>query len=265
LGPIIRGSVGDSVRVVFRNHGSHPYSIHPHGVFYTKSNEGAPYNDGTSGRARFDDRVLPGRTYTYRWDIPARAGPGPMDGSSVAWMYHSHVDEVQDVAAGLTGIIIVTAKDHAKADGSPRDVDREIAVMLGFHDENASWFAGENTSMFVKDTKSMKADLQAFRQANQELAINGFRVGNLPMITLQRGSRVRWYVFGGMGSDLDFHVAHWHGQTVISAGMRTDMVELPLPGSMRVADMVPDSLGTWLFHCHVPGHIHDMTALFTVR
>ena len=35
----------------------------------------------------------PASTYTYTWKVPERAGPGPMDGSSMMWMYHSHVDE----------------------------------------------------------------------------------------------------------------------------------------------------------------------------
>jgi hypothetical protein len=50
LGPLIRGVVGDTIRVVFRNNGHRAYSVHPHGVFYEKSSEGVPYNDDTSGR-----------------------------------------------------------------------------------------------------------------------------------------------------------------------------------------------------------------------
>ena len=97
LGPLIRAVVGDTIRVVFRNNGDRPYSVHPHGVLYDKSSEGVPYNDGTSGSDKADDAVPPGGTHTYVWPVPDRAGPGPMDGSSVMWMYHSHVDEVRDI------------------------------------------------------------------------------------------------------------------------------------------------------------------------
>src|ERR1043166_2537738 len=31
LGPLLRGSVGDTFRGMFRNNGTHPYSMHPHG------------------------------------------------------------------------------------------------------------------------------------------------------------------------------------------------------------------------------------------
>lgn len=93
LGPVIRAVVGDTIKVVFKNNARFPFSVHPHGVFYLKDSEGAPYNDGTRGADKHDDAVEPGDTHTYIWPVPARAGPGPGDPSSILWMYHSHVDE----------------------------------------------------------------------------------------------------------------------------------------------------------------------------
>jgi hypothetical protein len=34
LGPILHAEVGDTIRVVFRNNATRPYSMHPHGVLY---------------------------------------------------------------------------------------------------------------------------------------------------------------------------------------------------------------------------------------
>jgi FtsP/CotA-like multicopper oxidase with cupredoxin domain len=96
LGPIIRAEVGDTIKVVYRNNTRFPTSIHPHGVFYAKNAEGAPYNDSTSGAEKADDAVPPHGTFTYIWFVPDRAGPGDMDASSVMWMYHSHTNEVDD-------------------------------------------------------------------------------------------------------------------------------------------------------------------------
>ena len=59
LGPVIRAEVGDTIRVVYRNRCSFPTSMHPHGVFYDKASEGAPYADGTSGARKADDAVPP--------------------------------------------------------------------------------------------------------------------------------------------------------------------------------------------------------------
>jgi hephaestin len=47
LGPVIRGVVGDTLKVTFRNKlQEHNVSMHPHGVWYDKDSEGSPYNDG---------------------------------------------------------------------------------------------------------------------------------------------------------------------------------------------------------------------------
>ena len=81
---------------------------------------------------------------------------------------------------------------------------------------------------------------------------------------MNEGERVRWYLFG-LGSETDLHTPHWHGLRVVEEGVRrTDTVEL-LPASMKVADMVPDNPGDWLFHCHVSEHMaNGMFALVTV-
>ena len=46
LGPILRAEVGDTIKILFKNNATHSYSMHPHGVFYDKDSEGAPYDDG---------------------------------------------------------------------------------------------------------------------------------------------------------------------------------------------------------------------------
>jgi FtsP/CotA-like multicopper oxidase with cupredoxin domain len=67
---VIRGVVGDTIKVVFRNNLDRPAPVHVHGVFYDKSSGGAPYADGTSGAAKNDDGVAPGATYTYSCEVP---------------------------------------------------------------------------------------------------------------------------------------------------------------------------------------------------
>jgi FtsP/CotA-like multicopper oxidase with cupredoxin domain len=81
--------------------------------------------------------------------------------------------------------------------------------------------------------------------------INGYLYGNqsLAPMTVHLGERVRWYLMA-MGAEVDLHTPHWHGNTVVAMGMRTDVVSL-LPATMLVAD----AAGAWLFHCHVNDHI----------
>ncbi len=64
-------------------------------------------------------------------------------------------------------------------------------------------------------------------------SINGYVFGNQPMIAeLRKGEHVRWYVMG-MGTEVDLHTPHWHGNTVAVNGMRMDVVSL-LPATMII-------------------------------
>jgi manganese oxidase len=260
LGPAIEAEVGDTIKVVFKNNTRFPASVHPHGVFYTKAGEGAPYADGTTGADKADDAVETGRSYTYVWKVPERAGPGPMEGSSTMWMYHSHVDEVGDTNAGLMGPMVITRCGQAKPDGSPIDVDREFVANFSVMDENSSLWLDTNLSALAEPPSP---DDEGFIESNLMHSINGYVYGNLPGLSMRKGERVRWYVMA-MGTEVDLHTPHWHGNTVVSGGMRTDVVSL-LPATMITADMVPDDVGTWLFHCHVNDHIvAGMMSLYTV-
>jgi len=260
LGPVIRAEVGDTIRVVFRNNATRPYSVHPHGVFYGKDAEGAVYNDGTSGADKHDDAVPPGDTHVYTWKVPPRAGPAAHDGSSVMWMYHSHTDEVGDTNAGLMGPMIVTAAGKARPDGSPVDVDREFVALYDVMDENASHYLDDNIAG-LSEPEGVDPEDEDFEESNLMHAINGYVYGNGPEGTsdanpsfrARRGDRIRWYSMA-MGTEVDLHTPHWHGHTATVMGMRTDVAQL-LPGGMQTADMGADDPGVWLFHCHVNDHI----------
>lgn len=264
LGPLIRAQVGDHIQVVFRNLTHLPVSIHPHGVFYTKANEGSGYNDDTALNLKRDDVVHAGKSYTYEWSVPESAGPGPNDPSSIPWLYHSHVHASKDSNAGLIGAILVTARGKAKPDGTPVDVDREFVTLFNIYDENMSWFFSENVRTYLGTNYVVDRNDLLFQESNKKHAINGYLFGNMPMMTMKKGQRVRWYLLA-MGSEMDLHTAHWHGNTVLFRGHRTDVIEL-LPASMKVADMVPENPGIWMFQCHVNDHMAEgMNARYQVQ
>lgn len=261
LGPLFRAEVGDTIKVVFKNNATRAYSIHPHGVFYNKANEGAMTNDGTGAADKKDDMVRPGERYTYQWQVPDTAGPGPADNSSIVWLYHSHVSSIQDSNSGLVGAMIITARGMARADGSPVDVDREFVNLYTVMDENESWYLQENTRRVIGAEVQQQA---LFTEGNLMHMINGFLFANLPGLTMEEGEKVRWHLVA-LGSEVDLHTPHWHGHTGLINGRRTDVVEL-LPASMKTLDMVVDNPGTWMYHCHVNDHIAaGMTALYTVK
>ena len=259
MGPLLRGVVGDTIRVVFLNRASFPASMHPHGVFYLKDSEGAPYADGTDAAAKLDDGVTPGTQHIYIWPVPERAGPSHSEGSTAFWMYHSHTNEVADVNAGLMGPMIITRRGSADAEARPTDVDREIVITFAEMDENTSRYMDYNIRTYATEPRRLKVDyvfavpvVGPETQFNFKETLNGFVYGNLPMPRMQVGERVRWYVMGT--TNFEVHAPHWHGNVVVANQMRTDVLSL-LTMQMVVADMVPDDPGEWLFHCHVANHL----------
>jgi FtsP/CotA-like multicopper oxidase with cupredoxin domain len=266
LGPVLRAEVGDVIRVVFKNKASRPYSIHPHGVFYLKDGEGSPTNDATPAAEKRDDAVRPGESHVYVWPVPPRAGPGPNDPSSLVWLYHSHVEEPKDTNAGLVGAMIVSRKGEADAAGRPRGIDREFITLWKVFDESQSHYLGANAEAVGLDLDAIKNDAEKakeFAEANQKHAINGYIFGSLPPMTMHEGERVRWYMMA-LGTEVDLHSAHWHGNAVLVDGRRKDVVSL-LPADTLVADMVPDNPGIWMLHCHVDDHqVAGMTARYQV-
>ena len=279
LGPVLRAEVGDTLRVVFRNNATRPYSIHPHGVFYGKDSEGTMnYDDGSSAADKANNVVQPGQTHTYNWEVPERAGPGPADPSSIVWLYHSHVGEMKDVESGLIGPIIITRHGMLGAGDRPKDVDREFVTLFMVYDENASWYLDQNIKTYVSDQKGLNKlefapiDDQGnfsligtgFTASNFKLTINGYMFANDPMMTMKKGERVRWYLVT-IGEGVNLHTPHWHGNVVLADGRRTDVVSLT-PAQMLTVDMVPDDPGTWLFHCHLSEHMDaGMVAMYKVE
>ncbi len=276
LGPILRGEVGDTIRVTFKNNTTHPASMHSHGVFYNKDSEGALYDDGTSGNDKADDDVQPGKTHVYTWQVSERAGPGPGDPSSLVWLYHSHGNRALE--SGLIGAIIVTARGMARPDGSPKDVDREFVNLYIIFDENTSWYLDHNIQAYTGDPKGvnklefapvdtdglLSAVGTGFAAANFKGTINGYIYANGPMMTMKKGEHVRWYLLT-MGEGINFHTPHWHGNVVIDHGKRTDVLFLG-PAQMETVDMVPDNPGTWLYHCHVEEHMDmGMVTMYKVE
>jgi hephaestin len=264
VGPVLHAEVGDTLKVVFRNNATHPFSMHPHGVAYDRASEGTAY-----GGVPWEETgvVAPGKTHTYIWEVPERAGPRPGDPSSVVWLYHSHVDEPKDVNAGLIGAIVVTRRGMARGDGTPNDVDREFVGLFMAYNESQSWYLSHNIERYTTDPKGVKTDDiipvddqghymltgSGFGDTTVKWSINGYLYGNMPMMTMKRKEHVRWYLVT-IGDGFNFHTPHWHGNVVTTGGQTTDVVAIS-PAQMVTADMVSDRAGIWMFHCHVSDHM----------
>jgi manganese oxidase len=176
MGPIIHAEVGDTITVVFRNNTRFPVGIHPHGVFYAKASEGAHYVTDAIPVGQEHDHgampetgahVKPKGQYTYPWEVPDRAGPGPSDPSSIVWLSHAHDQEGVDIYAGLVGAIIVTRSGGAQPDGAPKDVDREFVILFMIIDENMGPYLDANIRRFAGSPKSVSKKDSSSRRATR--------------------------------------------------------------------------------------------------
>jgi hephaestin len=165
----------------------------------------------------------------------------------------------------------------ARPDGTPKDVDDEFVTAFFLIDENNSWYLNHNIQAHTTDPKgvnkleSVPADMDGnfsivgsgFVASNIRLTINGYIFANMPVMAMKKGDHVRWYVIS-LGNGFNFHTPHWHGNTVTVNGSRTDVLSLA-PAQMITADMVPDNVGTWMYHCHLSDHMEaGMMAMYKV-
>ncbi|XP_071481629.1 hephaestin-like protein [Diadema antillarum] len=240
LGPTLRAEVGDTITVHFRNMASRPYSINPSGLTYTKSSEGALYNDGTSGSQKEDDNVGPGQTYVYRWSVNAeRSGPNRDGGEDcIAWMYNSHRFDTQDINSGLVGVTIVCRR------GRLSTTDNDHVLLYAFFDENKSWYINENIQTYVPQVSDQERETMGFLGSNMMYTVNGYSYGNLPDLELCQGETTRWFVFT-VGGETSIHTVFFNGNPLEQDGRRADNIPL-IPGPVNVVSMTAENPGTWL-------------------
>jgi len=111
-GPTLRATEGERLRVVFKNQGAHPHTIHFHG-FHPANMDGV------------FELVGPGEEFTYEFD----AEPFGMH------LYHCHTSPLRKhIEKGLYGAFIIDPKEGRE------EADEMVMVMNGF-DTN---FDGEN-------------------------------------------------------------------------------------------------------------------------
>ncbi|XP_041371918.1 hephaestin-like protein [Gigantopelta aegis] len=252
IGPFIRGEVGETIIVIFKNLASRAYSIHAQGVSYDKANEGIEYADGPF--ASQDDSVKPGEVYVYKWKIPKDSGPGPKDPNCVSWQYYSQTDVTKDVYSGLIGPLITCRPGILNQFNRRKDVDKEFAVMFSVINENESWYIDENKARFAPNQDGGSN----FTQSNLYYSANGKIYFNLDGLVMKHMDLVSWHI-SGWGGPRDVHPIHFHGQTMIhQAGRKTkvDVIEVG-PTVSETVEMLADNPGTWIIHCHNAPHVRN--------
>jgi len=223
-GPTIEIVEGDRVRIYVTNRLPEATTVHWHGLLIPNGMDGV---GGLTQRA-----IRPGETFKYEFTVWQEG----------TFMYHSHHDEMLQMAMGQLGLFIV----HPREPKEPRP-DRDFAYML------SEWKIVPGT---------MRPDPNEMVEFNV-LTLNGKSYpGTAPMI-VKTGDRVRIRI--GNLSAMDHHTMHFHGhhwwvtQTdggVIPESARWPETTVIVPvGNTRTVEFVASNPGDWPFHCHMTHHV----------
>lgn len=222
-GPTIEAVEGDRVRIYVTNRLGAPTTVHWHGLFLPSG------MDGVGGLSQ--PPVLPGETFAYEFTLRQHG----------TYMYHSHHDEMTQMALGLMGLFVV----HPRR--ALRPVDRDYAIMLG------EWYLRPGTR---------RPDPNAMGDFNV-LTMNARCFPGTAPLVAQTGERVR-IRFGNL-SAMDHHPVHLHGfawrivetdgGVIPEAGRWPETTVLVPTGSTRTVEFVADAPGDWAMHCHMTHHV----------
>ncbi len=224
-GPTIEGVEGERIRVYVTNKLSAPTTVHWHGVFLPNGMDGV---GGLTQRA-----IKPGETFKYEWTWRQHG----------TFMYHSHHDEMTQMAMGMIGMIVV----HPRRPDPSQRVDRDFAIML------SEWAIAPGTS---------RPDPNAMDGFNV-LTMNAKCFPGTAPLVCKTGERVRLR-FGNL-SAMDHHPIHLHGYYFrvvetdggpIAPGSQHPETTVLVPtGSTRTVEFVADAPGDWAMHCHMTHHV----------
>ncbi|WP_234245957.1 multicopper oxidase family protein [Billgrantia desiderata] len=224
-GPTIEAVEGDRVRIYVTNRLPAETSIHWHGVLLPSG------MDGVAGLNQAP--IRPGETFKYEWTFHQHG----------MLMYHSHHDEMTQMAMGMMGALVV----HPRRAADRRPVDRDFALLL------SEWAIHAGTER--PDPNEMGA-LNIF-------TINAKAFPGTAPLVVRTGDRVRIRI-ANLSAD-SHHPIHIHGHkfdvvetdggVIPEAGRWPETTVIMPVGSTRTIEFVADNPGDWGLHCHMTHHI----------
>ncbi|XP_007935974.1 coagulation factor V [Orycteropus afer afer] len=244
LGPIIRAQVRDTLKIVFKNTASRPYSIYPHGVTFS------PYEDEVNSSSTSEQNspmiraVQPGETYTYKWNILESDEPTENDAQCLTRPYYSDVDITRDLASGLIGLLLICKSRSLDKRGIQRAADIEQLAVFAMFDENKSWYIEDNINKFCENPDEVKRDDPRFYESNIMSTINGYVPESIHTLGFCFDDTVQWH-FCSVGTQNDILIIHFTGHSFIYGKRHEDTLALfPMRGESVTVTM--DNVGTWM-------------------
>lgn len=223
-GPTIEAVEGDRVRIYVTNKLDAPTTVHWHGLRIPNGMDGV---GGLTQRT-----IEPGETFRYEFTLQQHG----------TFMYHSHHDEMVQIALGMVGMFVV----HPRHPQGPQP-DHDFCFML------SEWALP--VGMERPDPNEMK-DFNV-------LTLNGKAFPATTPMVCKTGERIR-IRFGNL-SPMDHHPMHLHGHSfevvetdggqVPQSARWPETTVLVATGQTRVVEFIADNPGDWALHCHMTHHV----------
>ncbi len=215
-GPMVRVTSGDHIRITFINHFPKPTAVHWHGLQVPEAQDGVP---GLGQKP-----IMPGQTYVYDFTVS--------DQDVGTHWYHSHYDDMEQVAGGFYGAFIVDPRPGTKLAQQAIKADVEytefIATMPG------GWYV-----------------------------INGKSFPDTQPINVKHGQTVHVRLIGA--DTMMIHPMHMHGHTFNLVAQDGHMLPQPIQldtVSVTPGDTYDITFYAWAapgsiypFHCHILSHL----------
>nr|WP_255255987.1 copper oxidase [Criblamydia sequanensis]CDR35299.1 Multicopper oxidase [Criblamydia sequanensis CRIB-18] len=233
-GPTIEAIEGDRVRILVTNKLNEPTSVHWHGIILP---------NGMDGVAGLNQKAIPpGQTFKYEFTLKQNG----------TFMYHSHSDEMTQIAFGMEGFFIIHPQN-----GDDPPIDRDFAIFL--HEWRVPM--GAKTPIPFE-----MLDFNLF-------TFNSVLYPTTESLVVKTGDRVR-IRFGNVM--MNTHPIHIHGHEFLvtrkggkrlpPAGQSSEVTVLVAPGETRDIEFIADNPGDWALHCHKSHHVmnqmqHDLPNL----
>ncbi|HLU40055.1 MAG TPA: copper oxidase, partial [Planctomycetota bacterium] len=217
-GPTIEAVEGDRVRIYVTNKLDTATTVHWHGLHVPSGMDGV---GGLSQRS-----IEPGETFRYEFTLRQHG----------TFMYHSHHDEMTQMAMGLMGMFVI----HPRVPAEPLP-DRDFVLLL---------------SEWAITPGKRRPDPNEMTDFNV-LTFNAKVFPATAPLVVATGQRVRLR-FGNL-SAMDHHPIHLHGYSfqvtetdggVIPPSARWPETTVLVPvGSTRTCEFVADVPGDWAMYC----------------
>ncbi|WP_163271072.1 multicopper oxidase domain-containing protein [Chelativorans alearense] len=225
-GPALRATEGERLKVVFRNHGSHPHSIHFHGIHSARM-------DGIPGAGV----IAPGEEFAYEFDARPFG----------CHIYHCHALPLKrHIHKGLYGLFVVDPDSALH----PEHTQVALSRLLGTP-ENAEW---QELAMVMNgfDTN--------FDDENEVYAVNTVAHAYMKRpIPIQRDKPVRVYLTNAVEFDpvnsfhlhANFFDYYDHGTTLTPTLRTVDTVMLcQAQRGILEFSFKDHEPGLYMFHAH---------------